>query len=101
MDKEDKQLIEEHNGDMKEAFLFKNWNKRVNEINKIGSFADNIEIEINKENIIIDGFDIPYWNRMVLALCWWKTPRIVLKNLKIFYRNGNGELIDLKQLIKK
>ncbi len=71
--------------------------KNKMEIIKIGSFADNIEIEINKDNIIIDGFDFkPYWKRIVLALCWWKTPTIVLKNPKIFYRNEKGELLKWK-----
>lgn len=61
----------------------------------------NIEIEIRKEDIIIDGFDFkPYWKRLVLALCWWKTPRIILKNPKIFYRFENGELWDLNELVK-
>ncbi len=58
-----------------------------------------IEIEIRKDEIEIDGFNFkPYWKRIVLALCWWKTPKIILKNPNIFYRFENGELWDLEKL---
>jgi len=60
----------------------------------------NIKVEITKDEIIIDGFELkPYWKRLVLVLCWWKNPKIILKNPKIFYRTKEGVLIDLEKVV--
>lgn len=61
---------------------------------------DNMEVEIKEDEIIIDGFEIkPYWKRLILVLCPWKNPRIILKRPKMFYRKRNGELRELNSLL--
>ena len=60
-----------------------------------------IEIEIQRDRIIIDGFRLePYWKRLILVLCWWKNPKIILTNPKVFYRWNNGELWNLQDALE-
>jgi len=56
---------------------------------------EKIEVIIEDDRIIIEGLELkPYWKKLILAIFWWKHPKFIIKNPKIFYKS-KGELIAL------
>ena len=58
---------------------------------------DNIDIIIKDDEVIIEGLELrPYWKRISFLLFWWKEPKFIIKNPKVFFnRKSKGEKIAL------
>jgi hypothetical protein len=58
---------------------------------------EKIEVIIRDDEIQIEGLELkPFWKRVLLCLFWWKEPKFIIRNPKIFYnRQSKGEMIAL------